>query len=63
MEIEKNLRKEWAPAILEKTGRKVRGCFYLTTSRDGVDYYVFTGNGGILLDILEVDQYESSLIM
>lgn len=53
-EIQKYIREKYSEEIEKRLNKKVRNVFFLTSSWDGKDYFVFQTNNGVLLSILMV---------
>ena len=58
MQIDKEIRNTYQSEIEEKTGKKVRNCFFIVSGINSKDYYCFQGNGKSILGILEIDMLE-----
>ena len=59
-EIQKYIREKYSEEIESRLNKKVRNVFFLTSSWDGKDYFVFQGNNGVLLSILVVNNLLTS---
>lgn len=53
MSVGEYMRLEYGKELEEAKNKKVRNVYFLVTGKNNKDYFVFTGNNGSIIGILE----------